>query len=133
MKIGLDFWNVITQFPDQMKHLAASWFEGNEVYIISAVGDRAIKKYGSTIEEYKKHIESFGVANVGVEVLYFEKDDDIAQMKLEACKRLGIELFIDDRPGTVELLHRNGIVALLMPKPIKILHPETKVEKQKQN
>jgi len=121
MKIGIDFYNVITQYPKQMRELARSFLvAGNEVYIISAYGDRQLKKYDSSPKKYKEFIESYNVPCSGIKLVYFKDDDSlIPKMKYDVIKRLGIELMIDDRPETIKYLHERGICALQMLKPIK--------------
>lgn len=128
MKIGLDYFNVISQFPEVLQHLAEDWMaSGHEVYIVSAVGHRRLEKSGG-LENYKQEIRDYNIPNVETVIVVFDNEEEIPQRKLDVCKKHDINIFIDDRPETVKLLHENGIVALLMPKPIKILLPKTKVE-----
>lgn len=121
MNIGFDFWNVITQFPREVKILTdfLSSHAGVNIYIISAIGDRSLKKYNSTIDEYKKHIESYNINAKEIIVVHSNNDEDFAALKLRACQERLIDIFLDDRPSTIKLLHENGIMALQVLKPIK--------------
>jgi len=128
IKIGLDYYNVVTQFPDQCWELA--WkvmVSGGEVYIISAVGHKRLKETGG-LERYREEIEAWNIPNHETEIVVFDKEEDIPQLKLDVCKKYDIAIFIDDRPETVKLLHENGIMALLCPKPSK--KTEKKAEKE---
>lgn len=121
MRVGIDFWNVISQHPAYFKELSKSlmWNE-NDVYIISAVGNRQLKKYANTHEGYIETIKGFKVPCTEIILCDFGDDDSlIPEMKLAECKRLMIDMFYDDRPSTIELLHQNSIAAFLVPKPIK--------------
>ena len=121
MKVGIDFWNCITQFPDEYREFARSlMYGGAEVYIISAYGNRQLAKYDSDPEKYKASIESYAIPHSGIELVYFGDDDKkIPEMKYEVIMKLGISLMIDDRPSTIQYLHERGICALQMLKPIK--------------
>jgi hypothetical protein len=121
MKIGFDFWNVITQSPEYIREMANCFINrGHEVFIVSAVGDRSLKKYNCSIEGYKDVISAFDIPNSGIHIVYFEKDEDIPLLKLNKCKELGIQMFFDDRASTVKILHENGIISFLVQKPNKL-------------
>lgn len=93
---------------------------GRKVYIVSAYGDRQLEKYENDEAGYVELIKSFEVPCTDIIPVYFGRNDkDIPELKLERIEGLGITLFFDDRPSTIELLHAKGIVAFLVPKPIK--------------
>lgn len=106
MKIGLDYWNTVSQNPDFFRELIGRlvWAEV-EVYIITAVGH--VRKH--TVES---DIASLGLNVTGVEVCVFDNKDEAPKLKYEACKRLGIQMFVDDRKDTCKYLFDRGIIAL---------------------
>ena len=76
--------------------------------------------YANTHEGYIETIKGFKVPCTEIILCDFGDDDSlIPEMKLAECKRLMIDMFYDDRPSTIELLHQNSIAAFLVPKPIK--------------
>lgn len=108
MKVGFDYWQVISHFPHYFAALADMHREaGFEVVIISAVGkDRA-----GTVEDEVKKIGLFPLGIKVYEVIF----DDPAQspeLKLAKCKELGITTFYDDRDDVCRLLNANGILAM---------------------
>ena len=119
MTLGLDYYNVITQFPDVCRELVKSQvLLGHKTFIISAVGDRRLKKVGG-MEKYREEIDSFHIPSTETIIVFFDHEDEIPTLKYKICKEKGIDLFIDDRPETVEYLHQNGLMALLLPKPVR--------------
>lgn len=131
MKIGLDYYNTITQFPEIFYELSWRFYGapmGHDLYIVSAVGHKRLAKSGG-LEKYREEIDAYKIGNTETIIVVFDDEKDIPQLKLDVCRKYKIDMFIDDRPETVKLLHENGIMALLMPKPMKKLRPEQKVEK----
>lgn len=121
MKVGFDFWGCINQHPEQFREMGRAFIAaGHEVYIVSAYGDRQLEKYQNDEAGYVELIKSFEVPCTDIVPVYFGRNDkDIPELKLERVEGLGITLFFDDRPSTIELLHKHGIAAFLVPKPIK--------------
>ncbi len=122
MILGLDYYNVISQFPQECTDLAKTFLRDSHndgrVYIISAVGKKRLDASGG-MDGYRKEIEAFGVPCDEIIILYFENPDDVPHLKYMACLEKKVDLFIDDREDTVNYLHNKGIMALKMPKPPK--------------
>ena len=119
MKIGIDYYNCITQYPDRFRELArALMIGGMEVIILSAVGERQLKKHGD-LEAYENEILSYEIPHTKLIIVHFDDDKAIPQLKHKAIIENGIEVMIDDRPETIAVLHAAGITALQVPKPLK--------------
>jgi len=105
MKIGFDYWQVLSHFEYHCKEFIDGMLAaGHEVVCISAVGKQregtvepAVRKLGFDIPVY--------------EVL-FKSPKESPQRKLDKCKELGIEAFFDDRDDVCRLLNQNGIMAM---------------------
>lgn len=110
-KLGLDFYNVITQFPNKFGSLADDILKaGGQVAIISAIGSKKLEEFGG-LEKYREMIVRYNIPNTGIFILTVEPW--IApQAKLEECRRLNIDIMIDDRADIVDHLFTNGILAL---------------------
>ncbi len=119
MRVGFDFWNCINQHPSVFREMAEAFqLAGHEVYIISAYGDRQLAS--NSENGYVDLIRTYGVPHTEIIPVYFGKDDkSIPELKWKEIKRLGITVFFDDRPSTIEFLHQQGVAAFLVPKPIK--------------
>jgi len=107
MKIGLDYWQVCSHYPEYFRVLAELWrtCDDNRVYILSAVGQDRV----GTVQAA---VEALNIPHNGVfEVVY----DDVRQalaLKLAKCLELGITVFYDDREDVCRVLNRHGILAL---------------------
>lgn len=122
MKVGLDFWNCISQFPDHYREMARALMAcGNEVHVISAYGDRQLAKYENDVDGYRRLIESYQIPCSALHLVYFDLDDKkIPELKWEIIAKYGIDVMIDDNPRIVAYLHERGVMALQQPKPIKL-------------
>ena len=108
MKLGLDLNGTITHWLAQLDQLANAVIEaGGEVYIISA----CLAKNRSKTQQ---RIENSGIPTTGVEIVVYEKYEDIPNLKLPILQRLGIDLYIDDNEAVVHWVILNGICALLI-------------------
>jgi acid phosphatase class B len=106
MKIGFDYWQVISHYPDYFKKLAEMHRDaGDYVYVISAVGQN---RAGSVLDAVRK----LGFLHEPVREVVFEDPKQSPSLKLEACQEIGIEVFYDDRDDVCRLLNKNGILAL---------------------
>src|SRR6185437_4505877 len=102
MAIGLDYHNTITKDEKLFKRLALAYRSiGVPVYIISALKNPCDPKYKQAVLKCK-------VPNDGVELVYFKDYGEIAQLKLDVCKRLGVKMMYDDMESTCKLLAKNG-------------------------
>jgi hypothetical protein len=105
MKVGLDYWQVISHYPDHFKALGqALACAGHLVHVISAVG----KSRAGTV---KAEVERLGF-DVPVHEVVFDNPEQSPELKLAKCRELGIEIFYDDRDDVCRLLAKHGILAM---------------------
>lgn len=118
MKIGFDYWNVISHYPSEFRELLGA-FENyvDDVYIISAIGKTRLNTVANEIRKlpgWEKLSDNFYKERVH-EVI-FESPKESPRKKLEKCKELGIQMFFDDRQDVCDLLNENGILAFKVPR-----------------
>lgn len=102
--IGIDYYRTITVNPKLFKRVSGALMAaGYPVYIITAVRPQNVSGVRESVKKSK-------VPHTQLEVVVFEEFDEIPQLKLEACKRLGVKMMYDDLPGVCELLAKHGIV-----------------------
>lgn len=122
MKIGFDYWNVISHYPQEIAYIIDSFgLQGeSELHIISAIGKGRI---GTIAKEVAQSLASdrledpLGVLKVHEVVTGNGKKSP--ELKLEKCKELGITMFFDDRQDVCDLLNANGILAFKVPRKTK--------------
>lgn len=104
--IGIDYHGTISKYPKQYKRLAEAYaLREIPVYIISAVKSK-------NVEKVRKEIIKSRVPCSEIVIIPFTNFEDIPQLKLEACKRLGVKVMYDDMEAVCNLLSKNGIMAL---------------------
>src|SRR5262245_25253861 len=113
MKIGFDYWQVISHYPIQMGELMSKFAtaEGN-VHVISAIGKR---RAGTIEREVTEALAQAGWdfgACLTVHEVIFDSPSQSPALKLAKCRELGIQVFYDDRDDVCRLLCDNGILAL---------------------
>lgn len=102
MKIGIDFYGTIDDAPNQFKRLIQDANDnGDEVSIISAI------KYDNTDRLRGDARRFLGVARLVP--VYTNTYAEQPMAKLRTCSVMGIDLMIDNRPDTCQLLKQNGI------------------------
>lgn len=108
MKVGFDYWQVISHYPNKLGSLATALRDtGHEVVIISATG----KGWSGTIvDDVHKQWPTFPADHVYVVV--FDHPSQSPELKLAKCKELEIEMFFDDRDDVCRLLAKSGILAM---------------------
>ena len=111
MIIGLDFYKTISAFHKEFRAIASSLMsDGHKVVIISALGK------STSLENYKRHVREFAKTHSipydTLHVIQFDKDEEIPQLKLEACEIHGVQIYFDDREDVCQKLQENGIVAM---------------------
>lgn len=107
MKVGIDYWQVISHYPEQFGILAdALYLQGHDVHVISAIGETRV---GTIHGEIKKVWGDFN-ANKVHEVV-FDHPRQSPELKLAKCQELGITMFFDDRDDVCRLLNKHGILA----------------------
>lgn len=118
MKVGFDFWNVISHYPDHIAQLVFGQVElGCEVHVISAIGKGRIGTIQREVEEafdgshYLVEPEDYTVHEVVT-----DRHHKSPELKLAKCKELGLDMFFDDRQDVCDLLNANGILAFVVPR-----------------
>ena len=105
MKVGFDYWQVLSHYPEQFKVLVNSLFcAGHQVYVLSAVG----KNRAGTV---KDEVTKLGF-DIPVYEVAFDDTHQSPALKLAKCQELGIEMFFDDREDVCRLLNQHGILAV---------------------
>ncbi len=108
MKVGFDYWQVISHYPKTIRHLAMMHRKfGDEVVIVSAVGKNRVGTVATAVKN-----KGFDPKINPVYEVVFDNPSQSPELKLAKCKELGIELFYDDRDDVCRLLNKNGIVAM---------------------
>jgi len=111
MRIGLDYWNVISDHPWYFRRLAAMELDaGNEVHVISAIG--ANRK--GTVEADVQHL---GVPFTKVHEVVFRHPRESPVLKTALAVQLGLEVFYDDREDVCATMTSAGILALRVTRP----------------
>lgn len=106
--IGLDYYRTITAKPKLFKKLAEAYLAaGIPVYIITAVKRNNITP---TLDSIKRS----RVPCTAIEFVVFEDFEEIPQLKLAVCQRLGIKLMYDDLEEVTELLAKHRILTALI-------------------
>ena len=113
MKVGFDYWQVISHFPNEVAEMLLSFVNsGVEVHIISAIGKNRIGTIQADVEK------SFEESNYIVEMydytvheVVFDRAYQSPELKLAKCRELGLNIFFDDRDDVCRELNKNGIMA----------------------
>lgn len=108
MKVGFDYWQVVSHYPQYFAALAMAHREqGSEIVIISAVGKDRI----GTVQGEIDKIGTFSNA-VKVYEVVFDDPSQSPELKLAKCQELGVTVFYDDRDDVCRLLNKHGILAM---------------------
>ena len=106
MKIGLDYWQVISHYPEYFQELVTGMVtRGHEVHVVSAIGRGRI----GTVED---EVRSLLTGVHACHEVVFDHPRQSPQLKLAKCQELGISAFYDDRDDVCRLLTQHGIVAM---------------------
>lgn len=108
-RIGLDYWQVCSHWPYFADLVPALRAAGHEVHVISAVGRKSAGSVAPGLAD-------LGIACDGVHELLFSHPRQSPELKLAACRELGIGVFYDDRQDVCDLLNANGIMAMRVPR-----------------
>ena len=112
MKIGFDYWQCISHYPDEFRILEdALVMNKNEVVVISAVGSRKVGTVLANVLEAIPDIDDCDVHEV-----VFKHPRESPQLKLAKCQELGVQMFFDDRKDVCDLLNKHGILAFQVPR-----------------
>ncbi len=106
MKIGLDYWQVISHYPEYFQELVnAMVAQGHEVHVVSAIGKGRV---GTIEHEVKGMLTGIHACHEVV----FSNPRQSPDLKLAKCQELGISVFYDDRDDVCRLLNQHGILAM---------------------
>ena len=109
MIVGFDYWQVLSHWPEQVRHLIEIHERaGDEVHVVSAIG----RGRSGTVEQAVRKVTPVPA----VHEVVFEHSREAPVLKLAKCQELGIELFYDDRDDVCRLLTRHGILGLRVPR-----------------
>jgi acid phosphatase class B len=105
MIVGFDYWQVLSHYPEQIRHLIdVHRLAGDEVHVVSAIGRGRI----GSIEREVRAITQHGT----VHEVVFRDPRESPYLKLAKCQELGVEVFYDDRDDVCRVLGAHGILAL---------------------
>jgi acid phosphatase class B len=112
VKVGLDYWNVISHHPDVFRQLVAALLaDGHEVHVISAIGRN---RAGTVAGE----IAALGIPVTAVHEVVFSHPRESPALKTAKCAELGISVFYDDRDDVCRAMTATGkILALRVTRP----------------
>ena len=118
MKIGFDYWQVISHYPEKIGYLMMflDVMPHTEIHVISAIGKGRIGTIKGDV--YKSFIKAGFmnphkiVAPANIHEVVFESAKQSPELKLKKCQELGLDVFFDDRADVCELLNKNGILAM---------------------
>ena len=111
MKIGLDYWNVISHHPAYFQELAAAALDhGHEVHVVSAIGRR---RSGTIAAD----VAMCGVPVTAVHEVIFAHPRESPALKTAKALELGIEVFYDDRDDVCAAMTAAGILAMRVTRP----------------
>lgn len=128
MKVGFDYWNVISHYPDKIGALMFSLYQmpvlpgepDTEIHVISAIGP---KRVGTIEQEVFDSLLKGGYESdilvTGVHEVVTSREHKSPELKLAKCKELGLDMFFDDRQDVCDLLNANGILAFVVPRKTK--------------
>lgn len=106
MRVGLDYWHVVSHHPEYFRELVAGLVhQGHDVYVVSAVGD---ERAGTVEREVRTVVD--GVTAVHEVVFNHPRESPV--LKLAKLQELGITVFYDDREDVCRLLTEHGILAM---------------------
>lgn len=119
MKIGFDYWQVISHYPTQIGFLA-NVLTNNlcDVHVISAVGEKRVGTVRENVEKAFREgnrpfiAELISNGAIAVHEVVFDDPAESPELKLAKCKELGISMFFDDRDDVCRLLNKNHIMAM---------------------
>ena len=112
MKIGLDYWNVISHHPAYFAELAsAALAAGHEVHVISAIGRRRAGTIASDVAVC-------GVPFTAVHECVFRHPRESPALKTAKALELGVTVFYDDRDDVCQAMTETGkILAMRVTRP----------------
>jgi hypothetical protein len=120
MRIGLDYWNVLSHHPAVFRELAAALLAaGNEVHVISAIG----KGRSGTIAAEVRRLR---IPVTAVHEVVFDHPRESPELKTARCLALGISVFFDDRDDVCRVMTATGKITAM-----RVTRPEPGVRTRK--
>lgn len=114
MKIGLDYWNVISHHPVYFRELAAGALAaGHEVHVLSSIG----RVRSGTIAA---DVAVCGVPVTAVHELVFAHPRESPALKTARAVELGITVFYDDRDDVCRAMTGAGTLAMRVTRPGRV-------------
>lgn len=113
MKVGFDYWQVISHYPAHIGALMIALRErGHELHVISAIGKGRVGTIANEVEVSLGDLLFAGLQPLYIHEVVFDNPKQSPELKLAKCQELGIEMFFDDRDDVCRLLNANGIIAM---------------------
>ena len=110
--IGIDYWQVLSHHSKYFCELIRVHMNaGHAVHIVSAVGENRINTVDDAVRKIMAE-NGVGAYFPQVHELVFDDPKESPELKLAACKALGIVAFYDDRDDVCRLLNKNGVTAM---------------------
>lgn len=112
MKIGFDYWHVISDHPDYFRELATALLVGgHEVHVISAIG----KGRAGTIAQ---EVADLSIVTTAVHECIFRHPRESPAVKTAKALELGLDVFYDDRADVCQAMTATGkILAMQVTRP----------------
>lgn len=90
MVLGLDFYDTITAYPVALRKLATDVLEaGGSVHIVTA-----IKRVNE--ERTRRHVKDSRVPHTSLEIVFYEKYEEIPKLKIPVYKGLNCDIIVED-------------------------------------
>lgn len=106
MNLGLDFYDTITENPKKYKQLAKTIMDGGgKVYIITAVKEANVKRV-------RNNVRLSHVPHTHLEVITYKEHHEVPNLKKDACRKLSIDVYIDDRKDVRDAVRSPRTLAL---------------------
>jgi len=113
VKIGFDYWQVISHYPKELTILMVALRKrGHSLHVVSAIGKDRVDTVADNVEKAFNSFIYAGLQPLNIHEVVFDHPRESPELKLAKCKELGIEMFFDDRDDVCRLLNANGIMAL---------------------
>jgi hypothetical protein len=112
VRVGFDYWNVISHYPAQFGLMAHALIDaGHEVFVISAIGRNRL---GTITDE----VTALGVPFTEVHEIVFSHPRESPALKTAKALKLDIDVFYDDRDDVCRAMAGTGkILALRVTRP----------------
>jgi hypothetical protein len=111
MRVGFDYWNVLSHHPDYFGELIPLLLEaGHEVHVISAIGRN---RSGTIAAE----VAGLGIPVTAVHECVFRHPGASPALKTAKARELGIDVFYDDRDDVCRAMTAAGILAMRVTRP----------------